>query len=370
MNLRRWRGGTEAGLFCGLMDRVRTHLHGLIARSKVPGLQYLALDRDRAVFEYTGGWADIRHQVPMTGDTTMMAYSMSKTITAAAVLQLVAAGTVALDDPIERYHPTPYGPGITLRHLLAHLSGVPNPIPLRWVHPAARHAAFDEHAALEAELRAHPRAASAPGAQYRYSNIGYWLLGSVVERASGRAFTEYVLERVFTPLAIPPVSLGYTIPDAERHAHGYLEKYSFMNLAKRLLIDRRLIGDYEGAWLRIEPHYLNGPAFGGLVGTARGFGAFLQDQLRPRSTLFDNPARELMYAPQRTLAGRLVPMGLGWHLGELNGIPFFYKEGGGGGFHCEMRIYRVNRVATVLMTNATGFDVKRCLNSVDPRFLG
>jgi CubicO group peptidase (beta-lactamase class C family) len=192
----------------------------------------------------------------------------------------------------------------------------------------------------------------------------------VVERASGQSFASYVAERVCAPLEIPPAALGYAIPDSAHHACGYLEKYSFLNLAKRLLIDRQFIGDYEGAWLRIEPHHLNGPAFGGLVGTARGFGAFLQDQLRPRSVLFDNPARELLYTPQRTRTGRVVPMGLGWHLGALDGMPFFYKEGGGGGFHCEMRVYRVNRIATVVMTNATGFDVKRCLNSLDRRFLG
>jgi CubicO group peptidase (beta-lactamase class C family) len=351
------------------MDRVRANLDGLIARSRVPGLQYMTLDRDRTLFEFTGGWADIRHRVPMTGDTTLMAYSMSKTITAVAVLQLVAAGKAALDDPIDRYHPTPYGPGITVRHLLAHLSGIPNPLPLRWVHALAQHTGFDERAALAAELRAHPRAASAPGARYRYSNIGYWLLGSVVERASGQSFASYVADRVFAPLEIPPAALAYAIPDPKGHAHGYLEKYSFLNLAKRLLIDRQFIGDYEGAWLRIEPHYLNGPAFGGLVGTARGFGAFLRDQLRPRSVLFDNPVRELLYSPQRTLTGRVVPMGLGWHLGDLNGIPFFYKEGGGGGFHCEMRVYRVSRIATIVMTNATGFDVKRFLHSQDREFL-
>src|SRR5512135_1256027 len=239
-NVRRWRGVGEVCLFAAVMDRVRTHLDRLIARSRVPGLQYLVLDRERPVIEYSGGWADLRQRVPMTADTTMMAYSMSKTITAAAVLQLVGEGKVALDDPLERYHVTPYGPGITVRHLLAHLSGIPNPIPLRWVHAAARHAGFDERAALDAELRAHPRAVSAPGARYRYSNIGYWLLGSVIERASGRPFTAYVAERIFAPLDIPPAALGYKIPDANRHARGYLEKYSIMNLAKRLLIDRQL----------------------------------------------------------------------------------------------------------------------------------
>lgn len=351
------------------MDLV-AYLDTLVTRAKAPGLQYLVVDREGTRFEYSGGWADLRHRVPMTAATTMMAYSMSKTITAAAVLQLVGARRAALDDPIDMYHATPYGPGISLRHLLAHLSGIPNPIPLRWVHAAARHASFDEQAALEAAMRAHPRSTAAPGAQYRYSNIGYWLLGRVVERASGEPFTSYVTERVLTPLGISSSELAYTIPDPSCHANGYLEKYSLMNLAKRLLIDREFIGDYAGPWLRIGPHYSNGPAFGGLVGTARGFGKLLQDELRPQSALFDRATRNLFYASQRTTTGQVVPITLGWHIGDLGGIPFFYKEGGGGGFHCEMRIYRASGVATVVMANATGFDVKRCLNSLDRQFLG
>ena len=65
--------------------------------------------------------------------------STSKTITAAAVLGLVEAEQVKLDDPIDRYLDSqPYGPDVTIRHLLSHTSGIPNPIPLAWVHPAAR----------------------------------------------------------------------------------------------------------------------------------------------------------------------------------------------------------------------------------------
>jgi CubicO group peptidase (beta-lactamase class C family) len=346
----------------------RAYLDELVSRSRTPGLQYLAVGAAGPLFEYDGGWADIRHHVAMTPATTMMAYSMSKTITAAAVLRLVAAGHVGLDDPIERYHSTPYGAAVSVRHLLAHLSGIPNPIPLRWVHPAAQHGSFDEHAALDAVLATHPKRASVPGAMYRYSNIGYWLLGSVVERASGMPFAEYVATHLLAPLGVPPAALGYTIPDRARHAHGYLEKFSVFNLAKRLFIDPQLIGDYEGRWLRIEPHYLNGPAFGGLVGTARGFGTFLQDALRPQSGLFDEPTRDRLMEQQRTTSGALVPMTLGWHVGELLGRRFYYKEGGGGGFHCEMRLYPQRGVASVVMSNATGFDVKSCLNALDPGF--
>lgn len=351
-------------------EAVRSHLDALVRDSKTPGIQYLVVAPDQTVFEYAGGWADIAGRRPMNAATTMMAYSMSKTITAAAMLQLVEAQKVNLDAPIDRYLDSqPYGPGVTVRQLLSHTSGIPNPIPLAWVHPAARHATFDERAALATVLREHPKLSSAPGTKYGYSNIGYWLLGPIIEQASGESFPSYVRTHVLRPLGITPEELGYVVPDKGNSAKGYLEKYSWMNLVKSFLIDRTFVGGYEGRWLHIHDHYLNGPAFGGLVGTARGFGTFLQDQLRPHSKLFNDTTRELFNTPVRAKSGTEIPMSLGWHIGTLNGARFLYKEGGGGGFHCMMRVYPVSRIATIVMTNATAFDARGFLDVIDPRFL-
>jgi CubicO group peptidase (beta-lactamase class C family) len=249
--------------------------------------------------------------------------------------------------------------------LLTHTGGVPNPIPLRWVHPVAAHDRFDEDAAFQTVLRAHPRLSHRPGTRYAYSNIGYWMLGKIVERVSGRPFTGYVATHILQPLGITAADLGYALSGPERHAVGYLERYSLANLLKHWLIDGDLIGDYEGRWLRIESHYPNGPAFGGLVGTARGFARFLQDQLCPHSVLFSDATRAAFYAPQCTRTGKAIPMTFGWHIGEANAVRFFFKEGGGGGFHSMMRLYATRGVASVVMTNATNFDVAGCLNHVD-----
>lgn len=352
-----------------IADGATAYLSNLVATSKVPGLQYVVVDAAQVLFEYHSGWADVTRRMPMEGDTSLMAYSMSKTITAVAVLQLVESGRVGLDAPLDTYaDDSPYGPRVTVRQLIAHTSGIANPIPLRWVHPAAAHAAFDERAALSAVLRAHPRLVAAPGARYRYSNIGYWLLGLVVERASGRPFQAYVGEHVLKPLRIAPEQIGYVVADPARHATGYLEKYSLMNLVKGVLIDRALVGGYAGPWLEIRSHYPNGPAFGGLVGTARAFGQFLQDQLQPRSALLGD-ARKLLYAQQQTSGGAPIAMTLGWHISDRGGTRCFYKEGGGGGFHCLMRLYPHVGLASVLMTNATGFDVTAAMDIVDSRFV-
>lgn len=350
--------------------RAASHLNALTSASKTPGIQYIVVNSTNVLFEYAGGWADIRRRVPVDSATTMMAYSMSKTITAIAVLQLVEAEKVGLADPVERYVDSlPYGSSVTVRQLISHTSGVPNPIPLRWVHPAGGHGSFDGNVALAGVLRDHPRLLFEPGTKYAYSNIGYWLLGKVVERASGQTFSAYVCEHILRPLAIAPEELGYVVADPAHHATGYLEKYSLMNLGKVFLLDRDLIGDYSGRWLEIRSHYLNGPAFGGLVGAASGFATFLQDQLCERSVLFNDTTRRLLYAPQYTDGGTPIAMTLGWHIGDLDDTRFFYKEGGGGGFHCMMRLYPRDGVGTVVMTNATGFDVRRLLDTTDASFI-
>ena len=348
------------------MTGSRVPFDAAVSGNRTPGLQYAAVSAAGPVFEYAGGFAELTLRRPMDAATTLMAYSMSKTITAAAVLALVEDGRVGLDDAIDGYvKGSPYGGAITIRQLLAHTAGIPNPIPLRWVHPATRDVPFDEASALAAVLREHPTRSSRPGARYAYSNIGYWLLGSIVSAASGRAFTEYVGERVLSPLGIPPEQLGYAIAAPERQAAGYLERWSPFNLVKGLLIDRALIGPRSGSWIEIKPHVTNGPAFGGLVGSANGFGKFLSDQLRPRSAILDSASRTLFYEPQRTLDRREIPMTLGWHVGGRGGSRFFYKEGGGGGFHSMMRLYPERGIGTVVLVNATGFGVTKFLDAVD-----
>ena len=351
-------------------DEVTSYLAELVTDSETPGIQYIIVDSSGVLFRHAGGWADVSERTPIDMATTMMAYSMSKTITAVAVLQLVEEGKIGLDDPLDQYFDlSPYGPAITIRQLLSHTSGIPNPIPLRWAHLTAQHDAFSEEAALAEVLAEHSGVSSQPGVKYRYSNIGYWLLGLVVERASGQAFTSFVTESVLGRLGIMSSELGYTIPEPATHANGYLKKYSFMNLVKGFLIAPELVGDYEGNWLRIESHYLNGPAFGGLVGTAEGIGKFLQDQLREESSILGEEGRAHLYAQQRTSQGTPVDMTLGWHIGDLDGSRFYYKEGGGGGHHCLMRVYPDLGLASVVMANSTSLPVHDVLDTADGHFL-
>lgn len=342
------------------------------AGSEVPGLQYIVVDAEGVLFEFAGGLADIRNQKAMTSDTTLMAYSMTKTCTAVAILQLAEQGKIRLDDPIDRHLPNHLygGHGITVRHLLAHTSGLPNPIPLRWVHLAEQSAGFDEDAALARVVAENPELSFEPGRKYAYSNIGYWLLGKIVERVSGLAYTDYVRTNIIRPLGLSSQEMDFVIPDPARHANGYLAKYSLMNLMKGFVTDSKFWGEYEGKWLRLRSHHLNGPAFGGLVGTARSFGRLLQDQLRTKSVLLSPESKRLLETQQTDGRGKKIPMTMGWHVGDLNGTAYFFKEGGGGGFHSEMRLYPAKGIASVVMVNGTVFNSTKLLDRVDRKFLG
>ncbi len=179
---------------------------------------------------------------------------------------------------------------------------------------------------------------------------------------------------VLHPLGLYPSEMDFEIVNPERQAKGYLAKWSVMNLLKSLLMDRKFWDRYEGSWLAFHHHYLNGPAFGGLIGTATAFSVFLQDQLREESILFSQRTKQLFETPQSTSDGKQIQMTLGWHIGEAKGITYFFKEGGGGGFHSEMRIYprEVARPAlgTVVMANSTEFYSTAFLNRIDKLFIG
>jgi D-alanyl-D-alanine carboxypeptidase len=339
--------------------------------SEVPGLQYIVTDADGPLFEYAGGLADIQHQKAMTPDTLLMACSMTKTFTAVAMLQLVEQGRAGLESEIDRYLPDiPYaGNNITIRQLLNHTSGIPNPPPLRWAHLAEEHSGFDEAAALDRVLQSNPKLIFEPGRRFAYSNIGYWLIGKIIEQLTGQSYPDYVRMNILRPLSLSPGEMDFVFSDPARPANGYLPKYSLMNMFKGYLTDRKFWGGYEGRWLRMKSHYLDGPAYGGLIGTARGFSRFLRDQLQPVPVLFSRESKHLLETQQKVETGNPIRMTLGWHTGETDAELYFFKEGGGAGFHSEMRLYLSQGIASVVMVNSTRFNSTEFLNRFDRAFI-
>ena len=153
-----------------------------------------------------------------------------------------------------------------------------------------------------------------------------------------------------------------------QHAKGYMKKWSVMGLMGRFFVDTRILGNNERGWIHIDNVYLNGSSFGGLFGSATAFSVILQDLLSADSKLLSTETKKLMYQHQRTLSGDQVEMTLGWHIGELKGVAYYFREGGGAGFRSEMRIYPKMGLATVLMANRTTLKTRSLLNKLDVLF--
>jgi CubicO group peptidase (beta-lactamase class C family) len=186
----------------------------------VPGASLLVLKDGRALVRRGYGRADMENGVAAGADTNYRLASVSKQFTAAAVLLLAQDGALSIDDPVKRWLPSlpPAADAITLRHLLAHTSGVLDYEDLM----GASWQGQIRDAGVLALLERQDRLYFPPGTTYRYSNSGYALLALVVERASGMDFPAFLRTRIFAPLGMRD-SLAYVAggPDVPHRAWGY-----------------------------------------------------------------------------------------------------------------------------------------------------
>ena len=111
-----------------------------------PSVQYILFNRDSIIKKYSLGLADVSGNKNVNDKTTYNAYSVTKTFTALAILQLAEQNKIDIEQPISKYLQSfPYSSGITIRQILSHSAGIPNPIPLNWIHLATEHALFDRN---------------------------------------------------------------------------------------------------------------------------------------------------------------------------------------------------------------------------------
>ncbi|GLY07452.1 serine hydrolase domain-containing protein [Actinoplanes sp. NBRC 101535] len=175
---------------------------------QVPSL-VLAVVRDRAVRHFAGA-GEQPHPDPKT---QYRLGSITKTFTATLVMQLRDQGRLTLDDPLERHLPgVPVG-GVTLRHLLGHVSGLTREPDGAWWERAEGGSVEQLLAGLTPDKLAGP-----PYRRYRYSNLAYGLLGAVLERVTGQSWADLATQRLLEPLGMRRTSLQ----PIEPFARGYV----------------------------------------------------------------------------------------------------------------------------------------------------
>lgn len=168
-----------------------------IAERKVPGAVILAGHQGKVIFEKAYGNRSLEPRVePMSLDTVFDVASLTKVVaTAPSVMLLVQQGKLRLDDPAAKYLPSfaKGGKGnITIRHLLTHYSGLPADLRL------SKKRKTSARNILTRIYQVKPVAP--PGARFIYSDLGFVVLGKVVEKVSGKSLDKFAKENLFTPL--------------------------------------------------------------------------------------------------------------------------------------------------------------------------
>ncbi len=292
--------------------------------------------------------------------------SITKTMTAIAILQLRDRGLLSLDDPVVRYVPElrqvhdSFGPvdAITIRELLNHSAGFRNPT-WPWDCDATPNCDWQPFeptrwAQVEAML-AFTNVAFKPGSRWSYSNLGYVFLGQVIERLTGDDYEVYITKNILMPLGM---------------SSSYFDRSPYF-----------LRADVSASYLRAGDKITPQPVDfdSGITVSNSGLKAPVTDMLKyarfligaPRNDLYDMVLKRSSLeeawtgtlptaeASQPATAytggpGGTVPMmGLGFFVLNVGGHRYIYHDGDQGGFTAELMIDPERHSATVLMSNTT-----------------
>ena len=286
------------------------------------------------------GKADVEGDVPMTVDTIVPIGSVTKQFTAAAILQLRDQGKLSLDDEITKWLPDfdTRGNKVTLRHLLGHTSGVTDLVEM----PELRAMQLMRNPAVTRDdvykVVSHYAFMFPTGTMQLYSNSNFWLLGLVIEKASGMTYEEYVEKRLFEPLGMTRSMYCNNSENVPRRAYGYGMRPGFPG--------------------RIAPVIHTATyAAGAICSTAEDMITWLQ-ALHGGKVLTPKSYVELI-TPSTLNDGTTLRYSMGLFVGEdSRGLRQIGHDGGGFGFGAVANWYPDAQLAVVVLTNSEPTNIR------------
>ena len=280
------------------------------------------------------GKADVEWSVPMPADAIFEIGSITKQFTAAAILQLRDEGKLSLDDEITKWLPDfdTRGNRVTLRRLLDHTSGMVGLTEIAEFGILASNPRFPRDSAYALIKRQQFQFPT--GDAQIYNNSAFWLLGLVIEKASGMKYEDYVEKKIFEPLGMKRSMYCNSSENLERRAHGY--------------------GVQNGVIRRAPTNVHTWPfAAGSLCSTAGDLVTWLQ-ALHGGKVLSAKSYTE-MITPSRLNDGTVTRYGMGVGVGkDSRGLAFVGHGGSIAGFTAEATWYPDAQAAIVVLMNSNG----------------
>jgi D-alanyl-D-alanine carboxypeptidase len=326
------RGAWVGSAGAGLAARLDSIVNAAVADDAVPGLSVAVSRGGEVVFARGFGLASTATGDSVGVETIFRSGSVTKQFTAAAIMRLAEQGRLSLDDEITRWLPDfpTQGHRVTVRHLLNHTSGIRSytEMGLPWIARVREDLTPEQMVAI---FRGQPFD-FAPGEQFRYNNSGYFLLGMIIERASGRTYAEFVEQEFARPLGLSGTFYCPNEP-AAGHAHGYRPSSG------------RAIPSM--AMSMTHPY-----AAGALCTTAVDLVRWKHALTSGRVVSADSYRR--MVTPDRLPGGQALTYGFGLGLGRMDGVEMVSHTGGIFGFTSILSHFPAHDVSIAVLANSEG----------------
>jgi len=278
-------------------DEVDEYIQAEMKKRLIPGLALVVI-RNGGVIKMKGyGFANLEHRVPATPDTVFELASVTKQFTATAIMQLAEEGKVKLDDPVNQFLPNSPDAwkGITVRHLLTHTAGLASlEDGFKALYEGGARLNYTTAQMFEAATK--DPISFAPGERWQYSDVGYFLLGMIIEKAGGQRYRDFLAERFFKPLGMTSTSVLDQWAIVRNRAAGY-------TIREGQLVNIRRVGQVE-----LPSHY-------GVFTTVRDLGKW-ETALAAGKVVKESSLAQ-MWTPVKLGSTRgSYPYGFGWEIGE------------------------------------------------------
>ena len=309
-----------------------------MASTHVPGVSVAVVENGS--FEWAGGFgfADLENNVPASEHTLFRLGSISKTLTAVGAMELWEHGKVDLDAPVQKYCPAfpEKQKPITTREVMGHLGGIRHYKEGPDDREIGNTTHFDNPIQAGLDFFKNDALVAEPGTHFHYSTQGYTLVGCVMEGASSEKYLEFMRKNV-----LAPAGMEHTVADNRFEIIPYRTRF----------YQKTKSGTVENAGFLDSSYKIPG---GGWLSSAEDIARFevavLNDKLVKAST------RELMWTPLKPSDGSKDTYGLGWGVGEKDGIELVGHSGGQQGTSTDFVIAPKQRAGVVVLTNMEDID--------------
>jgi D-alanyl-D-alanine carboxypeptidase len=302
---------------------------GAMRKQHVPGVS-VAIVRDGKIVLAKGyGLANVELSVPATEKTVYQLASVTKQFTATAIMMLAEDGKLGLGDEISKHLPDlpTAWKAVAIRQLLNHTSGIKSYTSVKDFFKSAR----KDYTRREIlDLVAKEPLEFPPGEKWNYSNTGYFLLGMIIEKVSGKSYGEFLDERIFKPLGMTQTRVNDLQAIIPNRAQGY---------------------HWNGKVLRNGEYVSPTQPFaaGMLVSTVSDLVKW--DAALGSEKLLKKSALESMWLPTPLSKGSPAEYGMGWQVKPVNGHRLVSHGGGIPGFSTQISRFLDDRLTVIVLTN-------------------